>query len=334
MPPPEALYEHTIRRLFVTCDVFTRYFFVAFSWFFPGFFLAFSCLETQCSGLFRGFFVAPVLGKFYAYSPWNSLLNTILNMTKWAWTNKLYSELHRSQQEQDCEIANGGAKRIVRLGGGGGKRTIECPLQNHFGGLRKWDLSGLCPFPPKNMTWREQIGGKAYHKWGGGSKTVFGEGFYGMFSPPQSFFPPFVFLWQEVLTKMTNMTSCKRVLHFMSECRGCLEEGCLGLPRVFPDISWAAIFPRKWRKRPQEPELPDLVWNSQTSIFQTSATTRSWVAKFKGDTNSECMLSNWSRSYREIKLVLSARIWVVASREVRGDKSASQSSIRRCAWTV
>ena len=39
------------RRLFVTCGVFTRYFFVTFSWF------------------FRGFFVAPVLGKFYAYSP-------------------------------------------------------------------------------------------------------------------------------------------------------------------------------------------------------------------------------------------------------------------------
>ena len=37
--------------------------------------------------------------------------------------------------------------------------------------------------------------------WGGGitsyagvSKTVFGEGFYGMFSPPLSFPPPFVFL--------------------------------------------------------------------------------------------------------------------------------------------
>ena len=31
-----------IRRLFVTCDVFTRYFFVASSWFFRGFFVAFS----------------------------------------------------------------------------------------------------------------------------------------------------------------------------------------------------------------------------------------------------------------------------------------------------
>ena len=62
------------RRLFVTCCVFTRYFFVAFSWFFRGFFVALFCLEKQCSDLFRYFFVAPVLGKFYAYSPWNSFL--------------------------------------------------------------------------------------------------------------------------------------------------------------------------------------------------------------------------------------------------------------------
>ena len=65
---------HCLRRLFVTCGVFARYFFVAFSWFFRGFFVALFCLEKQCSGLFRYFFVAPVLGKFYAYSPWNSLL--------------------------------------------------------------------------------------------------------------------------------------------------------------------------------------------------------------------------------------------------------------------
>ena len=33
-----------------------------------------------------------------------------------------------------------------------------------------------------------------------------------------------------------------------------------------------------------------------------------WVAKFKGDKNSACKLSNgWSRSYKVIKLLLSAR---------------------------
>ena len=58
---------------------------VTFSWLFRGFFVALFCLEKQCLGLFRGFFVvfswlfrgffvAPVLGKIYAYSPWNSLL--------------------------------------------------------------------------------------------------------------------------------------------------------------------------------------------------------------------------------------------------------------------
>ena len=67
---------------------------------------------------------------------------------------------------------------------------------------------------------------------------------------------------------------CPTLSQLLSEGRGCLEEGCLGLPSVFPDISWTAIFPRKWRKRQQEPELPDLAWNSQMSFFQTSATTR------------------------------------------------------------
>ena len=40
-----------------------------YSLLFRGFSVALFCLEKQCSGLFRGFFVAPVLGKIYAYSP-------------------------------------------------------------------------------------------------------------------------------------------------------------------------------------------------------------------------------------------------------------------------
>ena len=52
----------------------------------------------------------------------------------------------------------------------------------------------------------------------------------------------------------------------------------------------------------------------------------SWVAKFKGDKNSECKLSNgWSWSYKEVKLLLSAGKWVVA--KLQWDKSASQSSM-------
>ena len=62
-----------------------------------------------------------------------------------------------------------------------------------------------------------------------------------------------------------------------SEGRRCLEEGCLGLPGVLPDICWTAIFPIKWRKRRQEPELPDLAWKSQTSFSKTFATT--WVGQ-------------------------------------------------------
>ena len=58
--------NNIFRRLFVTCGVFTRYFFVAFSWLFRGFFVALFCLEKQCLGLFRGFFVAFSWPPFWA----------------------------------------------------------------------------------------------------------------------------------------------------------------------------------------------------------------------------------------------------------------------------
>ena len=41
------------------------------------------------------------------------------------------------------------------------------------------DSSGLCPFPLKRMTGREQGGGETetYHRWGGGAKPFLGRGF-------------------------------------------------------------------------------------------------------------------------------------------------------------
>ena len=69
-----------IRRLFATCGFFTRYFFVAFwwvfSWLFRGPLLSRKTVFGPFSLLFRGFFVALILGKFYAYSPWKSLLRS------------------------------------------------------------------------------------------------------------------------------------------------------------------------------------------------------------------------------------------------------------------
>ena len=47
---------------------------VTFSWLFRGPLLSRKTVFGPFSLLFRGFFVAPVLVKFYAYSPWNSLL--------------------------------------------------------------------------------------------------------------------------------------------------------------------------------------------------------------------------------------------------------------------
>ena len=56
---------------------------------------------------------------------------------------------------------------------------------------------GLCPFPLRKMTGREQTGGEqrgggTYHKWGG-SKTVFGEGFLWYVPPTPEFSTPLCF---------------------------------------------------------------------------------------------------------------------------------------------
>ena len=83
----------------------------------------------------------------------------------------------------------GGAKRIVRCFGGG-ECTIECPLQN-FGGLRKRDLSDLCPFPPKKMTWREQMGvGKRIIGGGGVRNRFWGGVLRYVFPSPEFSTPP------------------------------------------------------------------------------------------------------------------------------------------------
>ena len=83
---PKSVCAPPFRRLFVTCDVFTRYFFTAFPWLFRGPHLLRKTVFGRFSwlfrgffrGLFRGFFVALILGKFYAYSPWKSLLTLVL----------------------------------------------------------------------------------------------------------------------------------------------------------------------------------------------------------------------------------------------------------------
>ena len=69
------------------------------------------------------------------------------------------------------------------------------------------------------------------------------------------------------------------------------------------------------------PEIIYVLW-----LGRCERVLRSWVAKFKGDKIREWKLSiGWSRSYKVIKLLLSAGKWVVA--KLQGGKSASQSSM-------
>ena len=67
------------------------------------------------------------------------------------------------------------------------------PPKPSFGGLRKWDLSGLCPFPLRRMTLREQRGG-GNRIISGGVQNRFWEGIsWYVFPSPE--FPPLCFLF-------------------------------------------------------------------------------------------------------------------------------------------
>ena len=84
--------------------------------------------------------------------------------------------------------AGGGGKTYhVNLGGGG--NVLRSVLsKTTFGGLRNWGWSGRCLFPLREMRESCQKGGGDVSQVGG-SKDVFGEGFYGMFPPPRVFHP-------------------------------------------------------------------------------------------------------------------------------------------------
>ena len=112
--------QKNFRYLWRFTRYFTRYFFVAFPWLFCGPLLSRETVFGPFSSLFRGFFVifswffrgffvAPVLGKIYAYSPWNSLLS----YANWP--------AYRKQQRQE-DIGKGEGKERQGLASAPGRR--------------------------------------------------------------------------------------------------------------------------------------------------------------------------------------------------------------------
>ena len=79
--------------------------------------------------------------------------------------------------------------------GGGGERTIKCPLQNQFWRPLKvgfvWSVS--VSSKEHDRAWTKRGGGKRIIS-GGVPKPFLGMGLYGMFSSPLSS-PPLAFLW-------------------------------------------------------------------------------------------------------------------------------------------
>ena len=107
----------------------------------------------------------------------------------------LFRLLNAKTENKKLEIRKGGGGKTYRRDfGGGGKRTIKPPSKTSFGGLRKWDLSGLCPFPLRRMTLRKQRGGGNRIISAGGPKPFLGRGFMVCFPLPWVFPPPPLFL--------------------------------------------------------------------------------------------------------------------------------------------
>ena len=89
-------------------------------------------------------------------------------------------------------MSGGGAKNIgqwLRGGGktyrvnlGGGKRTAECALQNHFWRPQKLGLVWSVPLSFKGNDRESPKKGGGKRIVGGGSKNVFGEGFFAEFT--------------------------------------------------------------------------------------------------------------------------------------------------------
>ena len=97
-------------------------------------------------------------------------------------------------QNSGLNSGSGGAKSPVQTfvpddscNLGGWKTYCSAPSKTSFGGLRKWDSSGLCLFPSRKMIWREPRGRKHIIGGGGGGggpKAFLGRGFMVCFPLP------------------------------------------------------------------------------------------------------------------------------------------------------
>ena len=96
----------------------------------------------------------------------------------------------------------GGAKGSVRFWGGG--TYHRAPPKLACGCLRKWDSSGLCPFPLKSMTRREQGGGESYTIGEGDPKLFLGRGLIWYVFPSPEFSTPFAFKLVAFQTQTQN----------------------------------------------------------------------------------------------------------------------------------
>ena len=131
---------------------------MAFSWFFRGFFVALFCLEKQCLGLFRGFFVVfswLFRGFFVAFSFWAKFTRAHPGTVFWVSEERIGipPAICRSAFLGNPRKCSGECFRSAFLG-----TPRKCPAREC---LENWECLRECPssfFPKEKRSWEHSLG--------------------------------------------------------------------------------------------------------------------------------------------------------------------------------
>ena len=110
------------------------------------------------------------------------ILRSVRDTDRWYWARSSTTGSGISVRMALSWAAAEGGGKTYRVNLGGGKRTAECALQNHFWRPQKLGLVWSVPlsFKGNDRESPKRGGGETYRGWG--SKNVFGEGFFAEFT--------------------------------------------------------------------------------------------------------------------------------------------------------
>ena len=139
---------------------------------------------------------------------------------------------------------------------GGGENVPWSALsKTGFGGLRKWDLPGLCRFPLRKTPGRKTNGGggETYHRCGG-PKPFLGRGLMVCFSPPPEFSTPLCFSLTLGPTQKVTFQLLFRYFNFSQFRAFCLAPHITSLDfrrSLKINVFFAVVLRKKKKKKKQ-----------------------------------------------------------------------------------